>query len=560
MKKFLEIIKKHSEIFVIIALAIIFYTIFIHNIGTYSLMDVDETRYVSIARDMIFNQDYLTLLLNENFFFEKPPLYFWHECLSFYLWGVINEFTARFGVAILGFILSFAVYFSSKKVVNRNFGIISSLILATSLEFVILAKYAILDIVLAFYTGLALIVYFQTFFCKESNKKYFWWAFYLFSGLAVMAKGIPGIAIPFGTVFFASIITKRFKETFKPIYLIPGTVLFLLVVVPWHYIMLKQYDPLFFNEYIIKHHLHRFLNTANNEIGRKQPFYYYILAILWGFIPWIFSAISVLILKIKDLKKLYLFEKIKNFNFENHSNIEKYVILNWIAFGWIFLFFSASSTKLVTYILPVYLPLAVIGAKLWYEFITEKKYEKPVNVSVYTAGTIFFIAGIAAIVVFPFLPEQLRLDISDVKWFCAIVFLIYGAGSIYFAKNKKAVEIFLLNVLFIAIISGFGTGKFFEVDYNFGQNDLVEFAKLAREKNYRISCYEMARKYSLLYYRNDKINYNEGIDINPESVAKDLETPKTVVIIKNKKMNIIEGKVNFDTIKQGRRYSLIKGK
>ena len=57
--------------------------------------------------------------------------------------------------------------------------------------------------------------------------------------------------------------------------------LFLLIVLPWHIAMFKKYDPLFFNEYIIKHHLHRFLNTANNEIGRKQPFYYYFLVVLW---------------------------------------------------------------------------------------------------------------------------------------------------------------------------------------------------------------------------------------------------------------------------------------
>ena len=69
--------------------------------------------------------------------------------------------------------------------------------------------------------------------------------------------------------------------------------------------MFKKYDPLFYNEYIIKHHLHRFLNTANNEIGRKQPFYYYFLVVLWGFIPWIFSMIAVFVDKIKNWGKLH---------------------------------------------------------------------------------------------------------------------------------------------------------------------------------------------------------------------------------------------------------------
>ena len=75
--------------------------------------------------------------------------------------------------------------------------------------------------------------------------------------------------------------------------------------------MLKKYDPLFYNEYIIKHHLHRFINTSNNEIGRKQPFYYYFLTILWGFIPWIFSALTVVVEKIKKFKNITIVKSIK---------------------------------------------------------------------------------------------------------------------------------------------------------------------------------------------------------------------------------------------------------
>ena len=99
------------------------------------------------------------------------------------------------------FYFLFIVYFTCRKRINRRFGVITSLILATSLEFIMLAKYAILDIVLTFYIGLALVCYFQVYFCQENHKKFYWWAFYGFTGLAVMAKGIPGIAIPFGTVF-----------------------------------------------------------------------------------------------------------------------------------------------------------------------------------------------------------------------------------------------------------------------------------------------------------------------------------------------------------------------
>ena len=550
--------KKYIDYLIVIFLALIFYFIFFHNIGTYALMDVDETRYVAMARDMFNTKDFMTLYLNGEYFFEKPPLYFWQECLSFAIFGKVNEWTARFPVALLGFIFSFVVYFTSKKRINREFGIISSLILATSLEFIILSKYAILDIVLTFYVGLALIVYFQTFFCGKKQKKFYWWTFYLFTGLAVMAKGIPGFVIPVGTVFFTSIITKRFKETFKPIYFLPGLILFLIIVLPWHIIMLNKYNPLFYDEYIIKHHLHRFLNTADNEIGRKQPFYYYLLTLLWGFFPWIYSTIAVLIEKLKNYKEITILKTVKSFDFNEFDNVHKSLILCLISTIWIFLFFTSSSTKLVTYILPIYYPLSLIAAHIWYDYINKKYYEKSINISIVIIGSIFTVAGILAMFTSLYLPAQLNSDISSIKWFCIILFIIFGLGTLIFVKYKKPLNIFIFYVLFITVISAFGTGKFFEIDYKFGQQDLIEFAKYAQQNDYTISSYNMRRKYSLIYYNNKIADYNNEKELNAENVKEDLEKEKNLVIIRNKEMSEIENKIKYNIIKVGRRYTLIK--
>ncbi len=559
--KIVSFCNKHSEVLTILGLAILFYFIFFHNIGTYSLMDVDETRYVAMSRDMFNTKDFLTLYLNGQYFFEKPPLYFWQECLSFALWGgKVNEWTARFPVALLGFIFSFVVYFTARKRVSRRFGVFTSLILATSLEFIMLAKYAILDIVLTFYVGLALVCYFQVYFCQENHKKFYWWAFYFFTGLAVMAKGIPGIAIPFGTVFFTSIMAKKFKEIFKPLYIIPGAIIFLLIVLPWHIIMFKKYDPLFYNEYIIKHHLHRFLNTANNEIGRKQPFYYYFLVVLWGFIPWVFSMIAVFVDKIKNWGKLHYVEKVRNFDFASMDNVHKALALCWVTVIWIMFFFSSSSTKLATYILPIYYPLAIIVGLMWQDYVDKKKHEKPINISVQIFGWICLVAGFAAMFTQYYLPAQLNDDIAEIKWFALICLIVFGLGSLLFVKYKKYVGIFIFYVLFMTVISAFATEEFFEVDYRFGQQDLIEFAKYAKNYNYKISSFNMDRKYSLLYYNDEKVDYNSNIGLTVNNVRDDLAKKDYVVIIKNKEMPEIEGKLNYDVIKVGRRYTMIKGK
>lgn len=559
IKKIIEIYSKHPEIYTVLGLAFLFYFIFFYGIGTYSLMDVDETRYVAMSRDMFNSKDFLTLYLNGQYFFEKPPLYFWQECLSFAIFGKINEWTARFPVALLGFLFSMFVYATSRKRINKRFGVFTSLIIATSLEFIVLAKYAILDIVLTFYIGLALLAYFQVFFCNEEHKKYYWWAFYLFSGLAVMAKGIPGVAIPFGTVFFASIMAKKFKEIFKPVYIIPGMLIFLIIVLPWHIIMLCKHNPLFFNEYIVKHHLHRFLNTANNEIGRKQPFYYYFGVLLWGFIPWVFSIIAVGINKIINWSKQHYVEKVQKFDFDSLDNVHKMLALCWVTIIWIMLFYTSSTTKLATYILPIYYPLAIVTGLMWQDYVDKKKHEKPINISVKIVSWLCIVAGVIAMFTPLYLPAQLNHDIAETRWFSLICLIVYGTVSLLCVKYKKYLGIFIINVMLMTVVSAFSTEEFFEIDYKFGQKDLVEFAKYAKKHDYTISGNGMSRKYSLLYYNDEKVDYNPE-ELNLKAISKDLKKKNNVVIILNRRMPDIKDKLDYEVIKTGRRYTMIRGK
>lgn len=554
MEKVTDFFKKHIELFTVVGLGIIFYFIFFHNIGTYPLMDSDETRYVAMSRDMFNSGDYLTLYLNGNYFFEKPPLYFWLECISFGLFNAINEFTARFPVAMCGFLSAFLAYFVGKKVVSRNYGIISALILATGLEFVILSKFAILDIVVSacilysVYSGI------MTYFCTEKNKKYFWWIFYLFSGFAVMAKGIPGFVVPFGTMFFIAVLTKRFKELFKPINLIPGCLLFLLTVLPWHIIMFKIHDPLFFQEYIVKHHWQRFINSK--DLGREEPWYFFILVFLWGFIPWIYSFIAAGIAKLHYLK----LNVIKSFSYEKLDDEHKFLFMNGILFLFILFFFSASSTKLITYFLPIYMPAAFLLAHVWKEYIERDAYKKPLNISVYIWGGICVLVAFVAIFTNYFLPSALNEIIAPVRWFCVILIGLFGILSTASAIYGKKVQLFACYVLFITVLSAFGTSGLFRVDYKFGQDDLMEFARYAKTNDKQVMMFGFSTKYSLLYYAERHILYDPDKDY--ALLEEKLGDDDYVIVLRNKHMDEIIQNINdeFEVIQSGVKYSLVRGK
>lgn len=555
MEKFFDFIKKHGDLFTFLGLLIVCYFIFFFNIGNYPLMDVDETRYVSMARDMFHCKDFLTLYLNGEFFFEKPPLYFWGECLSFAIFGKVTEFTARFPVALYGTLSTLLLYFTGKKIVSRRFGVISALILATTLEFVILAKFAILDIVVTTCVGFSVMFGFLTQFVQDKNKKYMWWLFYIFSGLAVMAKGIPGFVVPFAVMFFVTIANKTFKQVFKPQYILPGFLLFFLIVLPWHLIMFKIHDPLFFHEYIIKHHIERFLNS--NEINREQPFYFYVLTVLWGLVPWIFSAIAVGITKLKSIKK---------FNVTELSNPQKYLLFNAIAFVVTMLFFSSSSTKLITYILPVYFFTACILGFVWEDYMFNKKYEKPINITVYILGGICILAGILTCFAKFVLPAQTYSDLLTIKWFCIILVLAFGISSILCAVKKHPKGVFACYVLFILITSAFGTKLFYNMDYKFGQNDLMRFAKYAHENGKKVAVINDERKYSVVYYYGIPTDMDSRnilfITLNDKEEMKQLghilDDKNIVAIIRKKQYQEIDKTLDFDVILEGRKHLLIK--
>ena len=63
--------KKQYTILLLCLVGFIFYYGFMHWLGIYPLLDVDETRYVDMAKNMLKNNDYLTLYLNGDYFFEN---------------------------------------------------------------------------------------------------------------------------------------------------------------------------------------------------------------------------------------------------------------------------------------------------------------------------------------------------------------------------------------------------------------------------------------------------------------------------------------------------------
>ena len=525
--------KKQYTILLLCLVGFIFYYGFMHWLGIYPLLDVDETRYVDMAKNMLKNNDYLTLYLNGDYFFEKPPLYFWLECFSFTVLGVINEFSARIPIVLLSLLPAGFLFFLCKKIKNTKFAIISLVTLFTSLEYMFMTKVAILDSVLTSFVTASVLSYFATFFVQEKNKKYFWSLTYVFSALAVLAKGIPGVAIPAIIIAISTVVFKTYKETLKYSW---GILVFLLITLPWHIIMLKIYPNLFFQEYIYKHHILRFLGS--NVIHRSEPWYFYFITLLWGLFPHIFVLFS----KISG---------IKNIKFDLKDDYSRFLLLNTIAVLSILGFFSLSSTKLITYILPIYPFFAVIIGAIWFKYI--KNDDKAINISMIVLNSIWFVAIILLFFIKFILPQEIYIAFQKIQIITLIIIIPFVIASWIFIIKNQRVKLFFSTAILMSLLSGFLTPYVYEFNYTFGQNDLMKFAEIANKNKYTISTYLTGKKYSLLYYGNQKeIKFYNKNDIN--WLKKELKKKNNIVIVRNREIKNLPVKIKI----RGFKYSIIE--
>src|ERR1700733_4556722 len=150
------------------------------------LIDRDEPRFAEASREMRQNGDYLVPRLNGEYRFDKPPLIYWCQVLSFDCLGE-TDFASRFPSVIFAALASVATWMFSSQIFGPRVGLWSAIIFATSLQVFIHARAAVAD--------MPLVLFFLTATWADwerlrNPKSAFWrWTFYLSLGLGFLAKG-----------------------------------------------------------------------------------------------------------------------------------------------------------------------------------------------------------------------------------------------------------------------------------------------------------------------------------------------------------------------------------
>jgi 4-amino-4-deoxy-L-arabinose transferase-like glycosyltransferase len=423
-------------------------------LGRMPLYEPDEGRYAEIPREMLERGDFITPFLNYVKYFEKPPLHYWLNALSFSIFGQ-NEFAARFPGALMGFLTVILTYHVGRKLFCRPAGILAALILGTSIGFLIQARLDITDMTLTCTLSAALAFFIMATREGEPHKALYYHLFYLCVALALLAKGLIAIVFPCAIIFFYLLITRRWR-LLGEMRLLTGIPLFFLVAAPW-FIAVSWRNPEFARFFFIHEHFERFLTKVH---GRYEPFWYFVPVLAGTMLPWSFFIPAAM----KGVWK----ERLSS---EGESRL--YLAL-WALL--IFLFFSKSDSKLIPYILPVFPPLALLMGSAF------ARLADAITGAVKTEG--YIIAGIlsvggAGVICYPFIASSPDFPVSA----CAVIGGIFlGGGIITFINIFRGSLLNLLTgMVFCFYIVGIASPAFVLSEMA-GKRSLKETGIFVREK------------------------------------------------------------------------------
>jgi 4-amino-4-deoxy-L-arabinose transferase-like glycosyltransferase len=247
-------------------------------LGSEGLTDPDESAYAESVREMGERGDWLVPHLYGEPLLDKPILIYWVIAASYQLLGE-SELAARLPSTLAAIALLLAVWRLGKLIHQSDLaGLLSALVLASSLEFVLMGRAAVTDMFLTTFCTLAILCYVETVWGPGSRLLPLAGAGFL--GLAVLTKGPLGLLIP-GIVLGASFAASRDWSKLREIRPVASTLILLAVAVPWYAaIALKRPDLV--EGFFVTGNLGRFLKAEHRSVSPL----YYLVVLLVGFLPW----------------------------------------------------------------------------------------------------------------------------------------------------------------------------------------------------------------------------------------------------------------------------------
>ena len=357
---------------------------------SFPLLDPDEGLHASIAREMVERGQWITPTLLGRPFLDKPILYFWVQAASMWLLGP-SEVAVRLPGLMFGLLGAFTTGLLAWRLFDRRTGLIAGILYATTILPTALAQAASHDVALIPWINLTLLMFWEADHAathlpspfgrgvggegREGDNRLFpasrphpnplpkgegticRISLYslgagLFLGLAILTKGLTGVAVVGLAYGSYLLITRRFSLAI----LLRGAAVLLvagLVASPW-YLAIEHHHPGYLRYFFIERHLLGF--ATDWQPHGDQPWWYYLPVLLGGGLPWI------------GYLPIVAHEGLARCDRQNRMFSGATPLLwSWLI-GWTLLMQLAGS-KLATYLWPVFPPMAILAATAWKDVI-----------------------------------------------------------------------------------------------------------------------------------------------------------------------------------------------
>lgn len=525
-----------SNKFLLLFLFLLCSFIFFTGIGSYGLLDKDEPRYAGCALEMLENNDFIVPKFNFQDRFDKPALYYWLIAVSYKLFG-ISDFTSRIPSALCAVLCVLFTWYTSVVVLGKLRGFICALVLATSIEYILLGRRAATDIALCLFFSGTLYSLFLGYYCKNLKIKIFWTIISgIFAGLAILTKGPIGIILPL--IVLACFLASRKNFDLKHIKIF-FIISFLAVLIsfPWYFIVHLVTNGEFTKTFFFEHNLGRFTSVVGEHPG---PIWFYVPVIIGGFMPWTLFLFNAFFNLSKRLMK-------KNFN--------KFISFCFVWVVVVFFFFSLSTTKLATYILLLFPPLSIIIG-YWISVLGLKNIK---FLKLILKSTVFILLPVLAYAIYLILKWKIssfekNMLLGEMSFVLLFMILALIAGFKFCKKYYSLISVFSV-VLTVSVVLGL---NFYLVPYyKHTHGELRHFAELAKEANVKeVISFGMYRP-SLVYYSRVPVNFDEKKNQIQEIKKHYLENKKEDVFVVGHSLDINKHKKLFQKvtiIEMGKKY------
>ena len=431
----------------LIAVAIIWFS----NLEYRTLIKPDEGRYAEIPREMVVSGDWVTPRLNDLKYFEKPPLQYWATATAYTVFGE-HQWTSRLWTGLTGFSGLLLVWLAGLRLFGREAAVYATLLLSSSMLYVMMGHINTLDMGVTFFITLGVFAFmiaqqgYGRFADEQAVSRN--WMLLAWAGLAlaVLSKGLMGIVLPGAAVFIYCLVQRDFT-VLKRMHWLAGLSLFLLISAPWFYLVMKA-NPEFFQRFFIYEHYTRF---TTKDLGRYQPWYYFVPILLAGALPWTVLVFDSLF---RSDSQAGLVREVSGRSF----NSARFLMI-WVVF--IYVFFSISDSKLPSYLLPMFPALALLMGRRIDEMRGRVLFWQ--MLPVVPVAIVFLVLGMN-VARFADTPNQIELYPHYSIWLVSaslmlLAGLLAGMGLLWRGKKAPAVMVIALSALLCTQIgvSGYNT-------------------------------------------------------------------------------------------------------